>query len=220
MKIVCVGYRKWALEIYERLKIFYGTSHDIVILDKDKYSETSLTQENPDMVLFYGWSWKISPSIIEKYMCLMLHPSPLPKYRGGSPIQNQIINGETQSAVTIIEMTDKLDAGDILAQESISLDGNIKEILKRLTRVGTRLTKRIISGNTTRRKQNENEATFYNRRKEEDNEITVNEILSQDSQYLHNKIRMLGDPYPYAYIKTVDGKKLLIKDASIEVSDD
>ena len=220
MKIVCVGYRKWALEIYERLKIFYGTSHDIVILDKDKYSETSLTQENPDMVLFYGWSWKISPSIIEKYMCLMLHPSPLPKYRGGSPIQNQIINGETKSAVTIIEMTDKLDAGDILAQESISLDGNIKEILKRLTRVGTRLTKRIISGNTTRRKQNENEATFYNRRKEEDNEITVNEILSQDSQYLHNKIRMLGDPYPYAYIKTVDGKKLLIKDASIEVSDD
>ena len=153
MKIVCVGYRKWALEIYERLKIFYGTSHDIVIFDKDNYSETSLTQENPDMVLFYGWSWKISPSIIEKYMCLMLHPSPLPKYRGGSPIQNQIINGETQSAVTIIEMTDKLDAGDILAQESISLDGNIKEILKRLTRVGTRLTKRIVSGNIAKRKQ-------------------------------------------------------------------
>ena len=150
----------------------------------------------------------------------MLHPSPLPKYRGGSPIQNQIINGETQSAVTIIEMTDELDAGDILAQERISLDGSIKDILKRLTRVGTRLTKRIISGNTTRRKQNENEATFYNRRKEEDNEITVNEILNQDSQYLYNKIRMLGDPYPYAYIKTVDGKKLLIKDASIEVSDD
>jgi methionyl-tRNA formyltransferase len=220
MKIVCVGYRKWALEIYERLKIFYGTSHDIVIFDKDNYSETSLTQENPDMVLFYGWSWKISPSIIEKYMCLMLHPSPLPKYRGGSPIQNQIINGETQSAVTIIEMTDKLDAGDILAQESISLDGNIKEILKRLTRVGTRLTKRIVSGNITRRKQDETEATFYNRRKEKDNEITVREILSQDSQYLYNKIRMLGDPYPYAYIKTVDGKKLLIKDVSIEVGDD
>ena len=220
MKIVCVGYRKWALEIYERLKIFYGTSHDIVVFDKDNYSETSLIQENPDMVLFYGWSWKISPSIIEKYMCLMLHPSPLPKYRGGSPIQNQIINGETQSAVTIIEMTDKLDAGDILAQESISLDGNIKEILKRLTRVGTRLTKRIVSGNIARRKQDETEATFYNRRKEKDNEITVREILSQDSQYLYNKIRMLGDPYPYAYIKTVDGKKLLIKDVSIEVGDD
>ena len=220
MKIVCVGYRKWALEIYERLKIFYGSSHNIIIVDKSKYSESFLIEENPDMVLFYGWSWKISTSIIEKYRCLMLHPSPLPKYRGGSPIQNQIINGETKSAVTIIEMTEELDAGDILAQERISLDGSIKDILKRLTRVGTRLTKRIISGNTTRRKQNENEATFYNRRKEEDNEITVNEILNQDSQYLYNKIRMLGDPYPYAYIKTVDGKKLLIKDASIEVSDD
>ena len=150
----------------------------------------------------------------------MLHPSPLPKYRGGSPIQNQIINGETQSAVTIIEMTDKLDAGDILAQESISLDGNIKEILKRLTRVGTRVTKRIVSGTITRRKQDETEATFYNRRKEKDNEITVREILNQDSQYLYNKIRMLGDPYPCAYIMTVDGKKLLIKDVSIEACDD
>jgi len=220
MKIVCVGYRKWALEIYERLKIFYGSSHNIIIVDKSKYSESFLIEENPDMVLFYGWSWKISTSIIEKYRCLMLHPSPLPKYRGGSPIQNQIINGETKSAVTIIEMTDELDAGDILAQERISLDGSIKDILKRITRVGTRLTKRIVSGTITRRKQDEAEATFYNRRKKKDNEITVEEILNQDSQYLYNKIRMLGDPYPYAYIKTVDGKKLLIKDASIEVSDD
>ena len=220
MKIVCVGYRKWALEIYERLKIFYGSSHDIIVVDRSNYSEEFLVQENPDMVLFYGWSWKISAPIIEKYRCLMLHPSPLPKYRGGSPIQNQIINGETESAVTIIEMTNELDAGDILAQESISLDGNIKDILKRITRVGTRLTKRIVSGTITRRKQDETEATFYNRRKEKDNEITVREILSQDSQYLYNKIRMLGDPYPCAYIMTVDGKKLLIKDVSIEACDD
>ena len=44
----------------------------------------------PDIVLFYGWSWKVSEKLINKFDCLMLHPSPLPKYRGGSPIQNQI----------------------------------------------------------------------------------------------------------------------------------
>ena len=220
MKIVCVGYRRWAIEIYEGIKAFYGNSHEIVVVNRKEYSETRLEEENPDMVLFYGWSWIIDESIINKYKCLMLHPSPLPKYRGGSPIQNQIINGESLSAVTIIEMTEDLDAGDILAQEEITLDGNINDILKRITRVGTRLTKRIISGNIIRREQREEDATFYKRRLKKDNEITVREILSKDSQYLYNKVRMLGHPYPFAYIRTVDGKKLLIKEVSIEDSDD
>ena len=146
MKIVCVGYREWAMEIYQRLRLFYGNRHDIVLVDKETYSEDLLDQENPDLVLFYGWSWKIQEAVIDKYKCLMLHPSPLPKYRGGSPIQNQIINGETSSAVTIIEMTSDLDAGDILAQEKFALDGDISAILKKITRIGTRSTKRIISG--------------------------------------------------------------------------
>ena len=215
MKIVCVGYREWAMEIYQRLRLFYGNRHDIVLVDKETYSEDLLDQENPDLVLFYGWSWKIQEAVIDKYQCLMLHPSPLPKYRGGSPIQNQIINGETSSAVTIIEMTSDLDAGDILAQEKFALDGDISAILKKITRIGTRLTKRIISGDFVRVKQNESEATFYKRRNKRDNEITIREILSEDSQYIYNKIRMLGDPYPYAYIKAADGKRILIKEASI-----
>ena len=117
-------------------------------------------------------------------------------------------------------MTDELDGGDILAQEEISLEGKIEDILKRITRVGSRLTKIIISGNIIRRKQNENESTFYNRRKDQDNEITIQEILNKDSQYLYNKIRMLGDPYPFAYIKTADGKRLLIKEVVVEKDDD
>ena len=51
----------------------------------------------------------------------MLHPSPLPKYRGGSPIQNQIIRGVVDSMVTIFVMNDKIDAGDIIAQSPFLL---------------------------------------------------------------------------------------------------
>ena len=47
----------------------------------------------------------------------MLHPSPLPKYRGGSPIQNQIINGESKSAVTLFKINNKIDQGDIIYQK-------------------------------------------------------------------------------------------------------
>ena len=68
MKIVCVGYRDWALEIYERLKVFYGNTHNIIIVNKEEYSEAFLEKEKPDMVLFYGWSWKIKTSVINIHL--------------------------------------------------------------------------------------------------------------------------------------------------------
>ena len=52
---------------------------------------------NPTYILFYGWSKIIDNKIINDFECIMLHPSPLPKYRGGSPIQNQIINGDLEA---------------------------------------------------------------------------------------------------------------------------
>ena len=48
----------------------------------------------------------------------MLHPSPLPKFRGGSPIQNQIIRGEKISAVTIFKINKIIDGGDIYFQKN------------------------------------------------------------------------------------------------------
>mgnify|MGYP003331528371 CR=1 FL=1 len=75
----------------------------------------------PDLILFYGWSWIISKNLVENFKCLMLHPSPLPKYRGGSPIQNQIINGETLGAVSIFLMDDGIDTGPIVDQRKIPI---------------------------------------------------------------------------------------------------
>ena len=72
MKIVCVGYRRWAIEKYEGIKAFYGNSHEIVVVNRKEYSETRLEEENPDMVLFYGWSWIIDESIINKYKCKII----------------------------------------------------------------------------------------------------------------------------------------------------
>ena len=100
MKILCVGYRDWALSLYDRL----GQESNcelLIVRNRQEYSKVVIDKFQPDLILFYGWSWKVETSIIKKYKCIMLHPSPLPKYRGGSPIQNQIINGEKISAVTL-----------------------------------------------------------------------------------------------------------------------
>ena len=215
MKIACVGYREWALKIYD--EIAKRSSHAVLIFrTKDQYDEEVIKDFNPDLILYYGWSWIIKDEIIRTFKCVMLHPSPLPLYRGGSPIQNQIINGEDKSAVTLFLMDEGLDTGDIIDQEEISLTGHIGEIFDRITGVGIKLTLKMINEGYVLRKQESRNATIFKRRTPADSEITIEEIQTKTAKYIFNKIRMLGDPYPNAYLKTADGKKILIKSAEIE----
>ena len=101
MRIACVGYREWALNIYDALA--NNTDHTyLIIRSQAQFDEDSLRDFKPDLILFYGWSWYVAETLLQDYTCLMLHPSPLPKYRGGSPIQNQIIAGEKNSKVSSV----------------------------------------------------------------------------------------------------------------------
>ena len=209
MRILCVGYRDWALKIYDALD-FKGHDYKI-IRDKDSFSEEKLRNYEPDVVLFYGWSDIVSSSITSNYKCLMLHPSPLPFYRGGSPIQNQIINGELDSAVTIFIMDDGIDTGDIIKQEKISLDGTLEDIFSRISIVGVQLTQQILKGNYKRRKQKKSEGSYFPRRTPSMSEITVDELKTKSALHLFNKIRMLQSPYPLAYYKLEDGRKIIFR---------
>ena len=114
MKLCCVGYREWALKIYKKLE---NKGFEIYLIDnKSDFDENKIIDYDPDFILFYGWSWIIQERLINDYLCVMLHPSPLPKYRGGSPIQNQIINGEKDSAVSLFIMDKGIDTGDIMVK--------------------------------------------------------------------------------------------------------
>lgn len=215
MKVLCVGYREWALQIYNNLKKIKKLN--VIIHNQKKNLESTIKKEQPNIILFYGWSWIIKDSIIRQYNCFMLHPSPLPKYRGGSPIQNQIIRGENISAVTIFKMNDILDGGDIYYQHKISLKGTLNDILKRIILYGTKGTVKLLTSKKIKIKKQDNKiASFFKRRKPDQSEITIKELRSASSAYLYNKIRMLDDPYPNAYIKLKDGKKLYIKKFDIK----
>jgi len=216
MRILCVGYRVWAINIYERLKKEYPENEIFIINGEAEFREFNVENFKPDIILFYGWSFIVPETLTVKYKCLMLHPSDLPKYRGGSPIQNQIIDGILDSKVTIFRMMKKLDAGDILAVDSLDLRGAIHDIFERMENSGYELTKKILEENPTPTVQNNSDATYYKRRTISQSEITIDEIINKDASYLYNKIRMLSDPYPNAYIKSKDGKKILIKLAEIQ----
>lgn len=215
MRIACVGYREWALNIYDSLAS--STDHTYLIFkSKLQYNESALRDFQPDLILFYGWSWYINEKLLTDYTCLMLHPSPLPKYRGGSPIQNQIILGEKTSKVSIFIMNNEIDAGDIVGQEDICLEGSLGGIFRQIEDAGVRITTEILTEGLKREPQIHGDATYYKRRSEADSEITLEELAEGSAEFLFNKIRMLADPYPNAYIRTCDGKRLVILDARVE----
>ena len=214
MKILCVGYRDWAIKIYTNLM---KKRKDKIFLHYTKsYLEKKILKINPDIILFYGWSWIIKEKVFKNYNCFMLHPSPLPKYRGGSPIQNQIIRGEKISAVTIFKINEIIDGGDIYFQKKISLIGSLNKIFEKIVIEGTNGTLKILNTKKIKiKKQNHNTATYFTRRKPEQSEITIKEIKEKPAEYIANKIRMLDDPYPNAFIR-LKNKKLFIKKFKIK----
>ena len=217
-KILCVGYRDWALDIYRLL-----LSDDdlkglefIIIKSESLINLSFIDSIKPKLILFYGWSNIIQNDIIENHRCLMLHPSSLPFFRGGSPIQNQIIRGIKESEICIFEMNDKIDQGDILGRKKLDLTGTIPMIFGRITKEGYDLTKDILLQKDAKRYKQIGDGSYYQRRTEKESEITIEEIKTQNAEYIYNKIRMLTGPYPSAYIECGDGKKVIISEASLE----
>ena len=212
MKIICCTYRDWAKEIYRFLEYHFQEHDFIMVNSKEELSYSDIMCENPDLILWYGWSWIIPESILDKYYSVMLHPSPLPKYRGGSPIQNQIINGETKSAVTLFKMDKGIDTGDIIAQKEFLLQGDISDIFQYITSIGINLSVNMIENFSTLKltPQDNSKATYFKRRTPKQSEITIEEINNSSSLDLHNKIRALQYPYPNAFIKCKDGSKLYL----------
>ena len=119
---------------------------NIPIIETDNVHSKALIQKlkKIDADLFVVVAFSILPdSIISipKYGAINIHPSLLPKYRGASPIQYAILNGDNQTGVSIISLNNKIDAGNILAQEKFSIDknSNFGQIHDKLGLLGARM---------------------------------------------------------------------------------
>ena len=84
-----------------------------------------LREQKPDMIVVAAFGQIIPKAVLElpPYGCLNIHGSLLPKYRGASPIQQAIINGDEETGVTIMRMDEGLDTGDIISTKVIPLTG-------------------------------------------------------------------------------------------------
>ena len=105
-------------------------------------------------------------------------------------------------------MNEEIDAGDIILQKDLSLDGSIEDIFFRMYKNDYSLILKIIADKYKRRKQS-GKPTIFSRRKPKESEL---KDLNHSKKYLYNFIRMLGDPYPNAYLQ-IGKQKILFKKA-------
>ena len=161
---------------------------------------------NPKFIFFPDWSWKIPSEIVNNYNCVCFHESNLPKFRGGSPIQNQIIRGIRKTKSTAFLMSEGLDQGDILLQRDLSLKDSLSEIFDRMILNDYNMILKIIKGKYRKRKQ-VGKPTTFKRRKPDESELKT---LDYSKKYLYDFIRMLTDPYPNAFLR-IGNKRIIFK---------
>jgi len=103
-----------------------------------------LRQKKPDLIVVAAYGQILPKEILDipKYGCLNVHPSLLPKYRGASPVQYAILNGDKKTGVTIMLMDEKMDHGPIMASSKFQIPNSkitYGELLKELANLGAKL---------------------------------------------------------------------------------
>ena len=182
---------------------------------KEDYKKIMLL--NPDLIITCAYGQIIPKDLLElpKYGCINIHASLLPKYRGGAPIHHSIINGDEYTGITIMYMDEKMDSGDILYQEKIKIekDDNVGTMFTKLSELGSNMIvdflPKLISGNISRIKQNENEVTYAYNITKEDEKLELDDLTIN----IYNKIRGLN-PFPVSYA-WLDDKRIKIYSSRI-----
>jgi len=208
---IIAAYRDWAVEAANEFRM-----GKIIVGSPEKLNEVlSSIQLVPRIkaVFLIGWSWIVPEVYLHDFMILCYHPSALPKFRGGSPIQHQILSGVTNTYATLFLIDAGLDSGPIVAKNPISLEGAISDIFKSLSKSSAELMDLACDyidtyGFLPVIAQDEAEATYFKRRTPEDSRITEEELATKSARFLFNKIRATGDPYPNAFVILENGMKL------------
>ncbi|MCK4918568.1 MAG: methionyl-tRNA formyltransferase [Candidatus Pacebacteria bacterium] len=204
----------------------WADENNIPTLQPEKLDEefiNKLKSKNWDLFILVAYGKIIPQEILDipAKGILNLHPSLLPKYRGATPIHSPILNGDTETGVSIVLLDNKLDHGAILAQEKLNLWRNSisempteSQLEKTLAQLGGKLlggsTPKWLNNEIEAVGQNHEEATFCNKFKSTDALID----LENNPQENFLKIQAFNKWPKAHYFK--NNKRVLIKKAHLE----
>ena len=196
-KYLFLSEKSWHDDIYYSLSRRANESW-IRIKRKEDFNEATLCKLQPELVFIPHWSYIIPESVWKNFTCIVFHMTNLPYGRGGSPLQNLIVRGHTETMISAIKVDKGIDMGDIYCKSPLSLEGSAHEIFERSVPVIAQMIERIIEEQLSPSPQ-QGTPVHFKRRKEEDGR------LNQLSTYteVYNYIRMLdADGYPNAFVET------------------
>ena len=180
--------------------------HGIPVLQPEKIRVDTEVDKvlalEPDLIVTAAFGQILPNRLLEapKFGCINVHASLLPELRGGAPIHYAIMQGKEKTGVTIMYMVEKLDAGDMLAKIEVPIEekDHTGSLHDKLSKAGAELVSqtipKLLNGEITPIKQNDEEATFAPNIKREQELID----WTKDGEAIYNHIRGLH-PWPVAY---------------------
>jgi len=156
----------------------------------------------PDIIIVMGYGLKLPNLILDlpRLGCINLHVSLLPRWRGAAPIEYSLLNGDLKTGITIFKLVEEMDAGPIIASETIIIDKNINkgDLINNLNVIGTKLLisklPDIFNQKIVYRKQDKKEITYANKINTDTRKLDFNENI----EIIKNKIRAFS-PQPSAW---------------------
>ena len=180
--------------------------HNIPVFQPQKLRAPEVVEElralAPDLIVVVAFGQILPRSVLEipRYGCMNVHASLLPKYRGAAPINQAIIDGETETGITTMLMDVGLDTGPMLLKRALSIgpDETAGELHDRLCVLGgetmAATLQLLLRGELHPQVQDDSQTCYAAMLKKEDGRIN----WSQSAQQIHNRIRGLA-PWPGTY---------------------
>ena len=214
MKIVLMGTNEFVVPIFDAVRcaghdiiaVFtraprpVGRKHILTPSPVQKWAEThglpvytNIRDYNftPDMVVVVSYGVILRDNVLSSAPCVNIHPSQLPQYRGPSPIRTAIYNGDTHSAVCLMQMTHDLDSGDIYMCREFDIGENDTnaDVEKRVSEIGSEILMEYLS-NPSAYVPTPQIGTPTNTRKFTGDDEIID--WRRTPREIHNQIRALG----------------------------
>jgi methionyl-tRNA formyltransferase len=194
---ILVSEKKWHDSLFDDLQK-NTMANWVRIKQKTEFTFKNLTNLQPKKIFIPHWSNIIPSEIYLNWECIVFHMTDLPYGRGGSPLQNLILNEKKETFISAIKVEKGIDTGDIYLKAPLNLKGTANEIFRNAANIIHQMIIDIIKNNPIPKIQ-EGEIIVFKRRTPNESNIEHLESISK----IYDYIRMLDCVgYPHAFLET------------------
>ena len=202
----------------------YALDNNIEVVTPDSVNADEfinlLKEKNIDYIVVVAFGQLIKENLLEEYKnkIINLHPSSLPKYRGSSPVQFSLLNGDKKTHASAMLIEKGMDSGDILNQKEVEIkaEDNFTSLSEKLSKIGSEVILESVLNYDdfmkNRIKQDNDKATFTKKITKEMGKIDFN----QSKEEIINKIRAFVE-FPKAYFSYKNENVKILKASPVEI---